>query len=242
MPQHGPCPDKGKSFPCERLLHTDGHAEKSGTSCRAAAFPRPGRHTAAHPCTEDAVMSDWGIELMQGYAVSASDFISGISANRRETQSVTTTQSGDRVSISEEAMQLAREMLAARQQAEADAAQEAGTLTEDGDLTGDDADAEATSTAAAAGGGGDSGGDSSAKQIEDLEKKIEQLQQQIAQVEESPQPDGVKESVTRPLYQQIAELQQQINELQAQAAKQASGGSGGTGSAVSYASLGKSGK
>jgi hypothetical protein len=219
-----------------------GTLKKAARPAGRRHFSRHGRHTAAHPCTEDAVMSDWGIELMQGYAVSATDFISGISATRRETQSVTTTQSGDRVSISEEAMRLAREMLAARQQAEADAAQEAGTLNEEGALSGDDADGSATSTAAAAGGGGDSGGDSSAKQIEDLQKKIEQLQQQIAQVEESPQPDGVKESVTRPLYQQIAELQQQINELQAQAAKQASGGSGGTGSAVSYASLGKSGK
>ncbi len=68
------------------------------------------------------------------------------------------------------------------------------------------------------------------------------MQQQIAQVEQGSSPDGVKESVTRPLYQQINELQQQINELQAQAAKQASGGGGGTGSAVSFASLGKSGK
>ncbi len=178
-------------------------------------------------------MSDWGMELMQGYGVSSTDFISGISSTRRATQSVTAMQSGDRVSLSEEAMRLAREMLAARQQAEADAAQEAGSLT------GDDADASSTSTASTGGTGG-AGGDSTAKQIEELQKKIEQLQQQISQVEQGAMPDGVKESVTRPLYQQINELQQQINELQAQAAKQASGGGGG--SAVSYASLGKSGK
>ncbi|WP_035063861.1 ABC transporter C-terminal domain-containing protein [Nitratidesulfovibrio termitidis] len=186
-------------------------------------------------------MSDWTMELMQGYGVSSTDYISGISSTRRATQSVATTQSGDRVSISEEAMRLAREMLAARQQAEADAAQEAGTLTGAGMANDDDADASASSSsAAAAGGGGDSGGDSTSKQIEELQKKIEQLQQQISQVEQGSSPDGVKESVTRPLYQQINELQQQINELQAQAAKQASGGGGG--SAVSYASLGKSGK
>ncbi|NHZ46756.1 ABC transporter C-terminal domain-containing protein [Nitratidesulfovibrio liaohensis] len=189
-------------------------------------------------------MSDWTMELMQGYGVSSTEYISGISNTRRATQSVATTQSGDRVSISEEAMRLAREMLAARQQAEADAAQEAGTLTGAGTADGDtgDADASASSSTSAAAAGGGSGGDSTAKQIEELQKKIEQLQQQIAQVEQGSSPDGVKESVTRPLYQQINELQQQINELQAQAAKQASGGGGGTGSAVSFASLGKSGK
>ncbi len=189
-------------------------------------------------------MSDWGMELMQGYGVSSTDFISGISSTRRATQSVTTTLSGDRVSLSEEAIRLAQEMLAARQQAEADAAQQAGTLTKGDATSGDDADALGTpsSAAAAAGGAGDSGGDSTAKQIEELQKKIEQLQQQISQVEQSSTPDGVKEATTRPLYQQINELQQQINELQAQAAKQASGGGSGTGSAVSFASLGKSAK
>ncbi|WP_353116137.1 FlxA-like family protein [Nitratidesulfovibrio sp.] len=195
-------------------------------------------------------MSDWTMELMQGYGVSSTDYISGISTTRRATQSVATTQSGDRVSISEEAMRLAREMLAARQQAEADAAQEAGTLTEAGAATGDDdlLEGESLDDTAAAAAGGAGGGDSTAKQVEELEKKIEQLQQQIAQVEQGSTPDGVKESITRPLYQQINELQQQINELQAQAAKQSSGGGGGggggggTGSVVSFASLGKSTK
>lgn len=82
----------------------------------------------------------------------------------------------------------------------------------------------ATGNTGAAGGTGSAGsGDSIAKQIENIKKQIKELQNRVKQIMDSPLPAEQKQTVAAPYLQQIQELEQQLQQLEADAAKQGTG-------------------
>ncbi|AAS96608.1 FlxA-like family protein [Nitratidesulfovibrio vulgaris] len=71
--------------------------------------------------------------------------------------------------------------------------------------------------------GGTGSGEGLAKQIENIKKQIKELQNRVKQIMDSPLPAEQKQTVAAPYLQQIQELEQQLQQLEADAAKQGSG-------------------
>lgn len=105
----------------------------------------------------------------------------------------TGTSTTDRVTISEQARALA----AAMQEKKATTS---GTSTSEGSSVGNLTE-------------------NAEQKIEKLRKRIKELQTQIVQIEQSPLPDGQKQTTVAPLRQQVQQIEQQIQQLMVQAMK-----------------------
>lgn len=139
---------------------------------------------------------------------------------------------GDTVSFSAEGRRLAAQMLAAKADAQTASGVKSAVLTETDKQSG--AAGAGTQTAFGAGapaagpveqgedaqggsaGSGDSGSESDA---DDIEAQIKALESQLQSILGGSLPDDLKQVTAQPVQQQIVQLQQQLNQLKAQAAK-----------------------
>lgn len=140
---------------------------------------------------------------------------------------------GDTVSFSAEGRRLAAQMLAAKADAQTASGVKSAVFTETDKQSG--AAGAGTQTAFGAGapavgpveqgedaqgggsaGSGDSGSESDA---DDIEAQIKALESQLQSILGGSLPDDLKQVTAQPVQQQIVQLQQQLNQLKAQAAK-----------------------
>lgn len=142
-----------------------------------------------------------------------------IGANRKDSRDKavsSSTLSGDTVSFSSEAMQM---LAQAQTKAAEEASQQQAKQNNGQDQpAGEENAAQGQGNAKGGGGGGDSAGGS---QTESIQAQIKALTAQVANIMSGPMPMEQKQTVSAPYQQQIQQLEQQLQQLLAEEAKNA---------------------
>lgn len=142
---------------------------------------------------------------------------------------------GDTVSFSAEGRRLAAQMSAAKADAQTASGVKSAVFTESDKQSATGAAGAGTQAAfgagapaggpveqgedAQGGGSGGSGDAESGSDAEDIEAQIKALESQLQSILGGSLPEDLKQVTAQPVQQQIAQLQQQLNQLKAQSAK-----------------------